>query len=244
MQYAPVTELGVVFLFASLCHKLGVRVEAIRPQFPDCIVYQKQANGERRLRIEFELHSRHFKTHGHSPRGCDWIVCWEHDWPEVPKNITVVELRAFFGKQQKVWIQPVIRSQQYHLTHERLCWGLSKRATPGDILLMYRCLPVKAITDIYSLRGPLALGRAEWRDGQCYGGDIRKVCHLGSPIFLDDMRRHPVLKTASFIRCNMQGNLNVTEYKHWLLDLVVRRNPSAAAALKRIAVPGGAKPAW
>jgi hypothetical protein len=36
MQHAPLTELGVVFLFGMLAKELGFVVEAIGAPFPDC----------------------------------------------------------------------------------------------------------------------------------------------------------------------------------------------------------------
>lgn len=61
----------------------------------------------RRIRIEFEYRSRNFKLHRHEPRGCDWIVCWIHNWPEAPSSLRVVELRREFGLGFNVWFQPV-----------------------------------------------------------------------------------------------------------------------------------------
>ncbi|MDI3464707.1 MAG: hypothetical protein OJF50_003528 [Nitrospira sp.] len=36
LQYAPVNEQGVVFLFGMLCKELGYIVEIVKPGFPDC----------------------------------------------------------------------------------------------------------------------------------------------------------------------------------------------------------------
>lgn len=112
LQYAPENELGVVFLFPQLAKKLRIKVERIRPGFPDCIAYQKTAHGEKKIRIEFEFRSSSFKGHNHSRKGCDWIVCWEHDWPGVPESIRVVELKKYFGVGFNVWIQPVLGKEQ------------------------------------------------------------------------------------------------------------------------------------
>ena len=50
-----------------------------------------------RVRIEFEFESRNFRDHGHSPDGCDVIVCWQHNWRECPENIEVIELKSVIG---------------------------------------------------------------------------------------------------------------------------------------------------
>src|SRR4030042_5206297 len=110
-HYAPQNELGVVYLFSFFIKKLRLRVDQIRPQFPDCIAYQKVGGKEKRVRIEFEFKSKNFIPHlkdlRYKKEGCDWIVCWEHNWPDAPKNIQIVELRTYFGLGFNVWIQPV-----------------------------------------------------------------------------------------------------------------------------------------
>ncbi len=71
---------------------------------------------------------------------------------------------------------------------------------------MYRSYPACSITDIFRFSGArLKRRKAGWREGECYGGDIERVCKLDAPIFLDDMRNHRVLSTAGF-SVNKQGN--------------------------------------
>lgn len=236
LHYAPENELGVVYLFASFARKLQVRVEEIRPAFPDCIAYQKVGGREKRIRIEFEFRSRNFKAHKHVARKCDWLVCWEDDWHDAPRSLRIIELKKMCGVGFKVWIQPVLASNQSYLdSGNRFDWGLSKRASIGDLLLMYRCSPTKTIEDIFLLTSPLHRRKAGWRSGYCYGGIIKRVCKLSSPIFLDDIRRHAVLKTASFVRKNLQGNLQVSEYWFYLHEMIVNRNPSLKKKLSRFA---------
>jgi hypothetical protein len=236
MQYAPQNELGVVFLFAQIAKKLQLRVEEVRPHFPDCIAYKRTGDTEKRVRIEFEFKSINFRSHKHDPKECDCIVCWHHDWPDVPGSIEVIELKRYFGATAKVWIQPVIKNQWHWLDeYDEINWGLSKRATPGDLLLMYRCYPEKKISEVFIFAGELSRAKADWREGDCYGGVIRRLCDLAAPIFLDDMRNHKVLKTSSFIRGNMQGNLLVSEYWPYLYEMIVTRNPQARKALSEYA---------
>jgi hypothetical protein len=185
LQYAPQNELGVVFLFSAIAPKLRLKVERIQPGFPDCVGYQKAGFGDKKIRIEFEYRSSSFRAHKHKAAGCDWIVCWEHDWPEVPPRIKVVELRRHFGLGFKVWIQGVIgKGQQEWLpTVNHAHWGLSKRTSPGDLLLMYYTSPACCIHDVFLRTGDLEVGEAGWRDGLCYFGEIKRVCRLESPIF-------------------------------------------------------------
>jgi len=95
LQHAPINEQGVVFLFGMVCFELGFVVESVRTSYPDCEA-KRRVNRKRdeweRVRIEFEYYSSHFRDHGHDPKGCDVIVCWQHDWPECP--LEVIELKT------------------------------------------------------------------------------------------------------------------------------------------------------
>jgi hypothetical protein len=80
MMFAPTNEIGVVMLFALAAEALGFVIEATHSTFPDCYAWQCVAPGRyRRVRIEFEYASTNFRIHRHDPRGCDLLVCWEHD---------------------------------------------------------------------------------------------------------------------------------------------------------------------
>jgi len=226
LRYAPENELGVVYLFAHVAKKFQLRVEKIQPSFPDCLAYRRIGNSEKPVRIEFEYRSSSFRAHKHDASGCDCIVCWHHDWPDVPKHIEIVELKRLFGWAFQVWIQPVIKDQYRFLDGcDEVEWGLSKQTTPGDLLLMYRCSPMKQISDVFVLTGRLRRKKADWRAGECYAGRICRVCSLSTPIGLDDFRNHEILKGATFIRRNMQGNHLVTEYWHYLYEMILQRNP-------------------
>ena len=236
LEYAPANELGVVFLFAHVSRRLQFRIEEIRPQFPDCIAYRRMGDSEKKTKIEFEFRSSSFKAHRHDAAGCDVIVCWHDDWPDCPARIEVIELKKFFGLSRKVWIIQAIKSFQAQLDEfDRFDWSMSKQVTPGDVLLMYRCTPTSAISDVFLFEGcSKKRGRAGWRDGEAYFGAIRRICHLASPVFLVDMQNHRVLKTASFVRRNMQGvGLRATEYWPYLYDMILERNPSTAKMLTR-----------
>jgi hypothetical protein len=152
LQYAPENELGVVFLFSKYAKRLQFRIEQIRAAYPDCIAYRYAGDSEKKVRIEFEFRSSSFKTHRHEADKCDCIVCWHHDWPDVPPNIEVIDLRHYVGASVKVWIQQAIKSQWSALDEKNvLHWALSKQTTHGDLLLMYRCYPCCAITEFFAL---------------------------------------------------------------------------------------------
>jgi hypothetical protein len=95
MRYEPVNEQGVVYIFGKLAEKLGIEVERIQTEFPDCEAMREIEPGRwQRVRIEFEYASRNFHLHRHAVDGCDIIVCWIHNWPDCPENLEVIELRS------------------------------------------------------------------------------------------------------------------------------------------------------
>jgi len=237
LHYAPENELGVVFLFAHLAKRYRLTIDQIGASFPDCIAYQKTDRGEKPVRIEFEYRSRNFRGH-HSARGCDWIVCWEHNWPAVPKHLRVVELRKAFGLGFNVWIQPVASPYKEGLWKLRSSprWSVPSRASKGDLILYYHVgAPDKSIKQIFVLAGPVTYERAQWKQGKDYFGPIHLVCRLNAPFFLEDFKRDRILRTAGFVRADMQGRPVVTEYWPYLYDRIVRRNPSIRRMLEKYA---------
>jgi hypothetical protein len=238
LRCAPSNELGVVFLFSKIAKRLQFRIEEIRAAYPDCLAYRHVGDSEKLVRIEFEFRSSNFRMHGHDSLKCDCIVCWHHDWPGVPARIEVIELKKFFGVPLKVWIQTAIKSEQSKLDkRNQLNWALSNRATHGDLLLMYRGYPACNIADIFHFAGhKLQRGPTGWRDGDASFGRIERVCKLDAPLFLTDLRNHKVLRTASFVRQNMQGSgLLVSEYWPYLHSIIYERNPASRKSLARYA---------
>ena len=91
LAFAPINELGVVFLFGAVAMRMGFVVTRLQPGFPDCEALRRVDRDRWQLkRIEFEYESRNFIMHEHDIQGCDIIVCWKHNWPECP--LEVVEL--------------------------------------------------------------------------------------------------------------------------------------------------------
>lgn len=91
LVYGPMNENGVIFLFGKVIEDLNMYIEEIKPGFPDCIARRFTGRGWEKVLIEFEFRSSHFQDHKHDPKGCDIVVCWEHNWPECPPE--VIELR-------------------------------------------------------------------------------------------------------------------------------------------------------
>lgn len=91
LVYSPLNENGVIFIFGKVIEDLNMYIEEIRPGFPDCVGRRFTGKGWEQVLIEFEYRSSNFLAHGHNPKECDIIVCWEHDWPDCP--IEVIELK-------------------------------------------------------------------------------------------------------------------------------------------------------
>ena len=76
-----------------LAERLGFVVMKVQTEFPDCEALRHIGDNRwQHVRIEFEYESRNFLKHMHDPKGCDVIVCWEHNWRECP--VEVVELKT------------------------------------------------------------------------------------------------------------------------------------------------------
>ncbi len=94
MAHAPVNEDGVLFLFGVVAADLGFRIERVQRGFPDVEAKREVAPGMWELQLwELEWLSRNFKEHKHDPKGCRGIICWKHNWPDVPEGLEVIELR-------------------------------------------------------------------------------------------------------------------------------------------------------
>ena len=105
MAYAPVNELGVIYLFGVMSWQLGFIVHRLQPEFPDCEAMRRISDDKCQLvKIEFELESRNFFKHRHDPRKCDLIICWRHNWPKCP--LEVIELSKILSDQQSAFGTP------------------------------------------------------------------------------------------------------------------------------------------
>jgi len=245
MEYAPINELGVVALFAEWAKTKRIRINRIQAGFPDCIATLPTGRGSKRIRIEFEFKSSSFRAHGHDAKGCDWIVCWEHDWPEVPARISVIELRKEFGFGFSVWICPVsnkgTREDYSAMLRERatkaIDWSMPRNANKGDLILFYHAAPISGIADIFRMISPVVVEKKTWRLGKeednDYFAHATRVARLGAPVHLVHFRNHPVLRDAGFVRARFRGRARVTQYWPFIRDLVIELNPPVKRQLRR-----------
>jgi hypothetical protein len=236
MHYAPRNEQGVVFLFSDYAKKNRIRIEEIRTAFPDCIAYQKTAGGEKRVRIEFEYRAKNFLTHGHTSSECDWIVCWENNWPSAPEHLRIIELRVDYGLGHCVWMMPVESAEDKKELDRKnkTDWSVPATAHKGDLILFYYRLPDKFVKCIFKVDSNVEHKPASWFDGEKdYQAVIRKVAWLECPLHLSEMQNDKILATAGFVRGNLQGRRNVSAHRDHLLSLILKRNPR----LNRILTP-------
>jgi hypothetical protein len=235
LRYAPANELGVVFLFAHLAHKWKIRVDQIRAAFPDCIAYQKVKNGERNLLIEFEYKSSNFIAHKHDRSKCNMIVCWEHDLVKVPPNIEIIELRNEFGLGFHAWIMPINDPYKAELREIRYSdkWSVPRQTHKGDLILFYFTLPDQFISELFVAEDNAKSVKAGWKKGMDFMAPIKKICSLKSPIFYQDLKRHPVISHSHFVRFQMRGRINAIEYWPYLSDMIIKRNPACKSVLSK-----------
>jgi len=101
MTYEPVSEMGVLALFAMLAEELGIVFECVGAGFPDIIAKRRDPKTGRHtpILIEAEFKSSNFVRHGHSPDGCNMVVCWLDDWAERPPGIEVLCLKRYLRER-------------------------------------------------------------------------------------------------------------------------------------------------
>ncbi len=93
LRHAPVDVGGVIFLFGMVARELGFNVEAMSSGFPRCEAKRQIAPGRwTRVRIDFEVESRHFHDAGRSAAACDLLICWRDTWPDRPATLDVLSL--------------------------------------------------------------------------------------------------------------------------------------------------------
>ncbi len=248
LRYAPNNEMGVVFLFSHLCRRMQLHVESVQAGFPDCIALQRVGGKERRVRIEFEFRSSNFRAHGHSPDGCDWIVCWEHDWPDAPAHLKVIELREYFDHGFNVRVD-IGRPQDEWPVRGRHTFG--KRVRKGDLVLFYEASPSQWLRQIYAVGGTVAseqrgrkVAASSVRENYEFRGDpvfgtpgyrhvhlLRRVCVLDPPLQMKSLQTKNLaaIKEAIF---SQKHNRKITEHWWLLYELLIRRYPALAAALE------------
>ena len=228
MQSGPVNELGVVCLFALLSKRLGFVIRRIQAGFPDCVAQKRTGRGWKTIRVEFEFNAKSFKTHRHRARSCDYIVCWENDWPDAPKNIEILDLRRQV-EPRRVWLQAVAHKYWGSLDErKRVWWSLPRLAKKDDLLLFYHKTPRQELRHIAVVTENAAPNRS-WR----WGGNIRVIVRLEQPVSLAHIRASAILKKSPCVRGNFQSRYDVNPWWSEWYRLVAVLNPDLRDKLAR-----------
>lgn len=234
LDHVPDNEQETIFLFSQMYRQLGfTKVLKFQPHgFPDCMAYR----GKKQIGIEFELKSSSFLAHGHNPKECDYLVCWEDNWQNVPKNLKVIELRNYFMLNPNVWMISVGKESKNDLDnedyHEK--WSVPAKVYVGDIILFYYNAPDSAIKNIFVAEGKKVREQAgDWnnRETDIYA-PVRMICRLDNPLSLKEMQNDDILKESGFVKRDMNGKCEVTEYAPKLRELILAKNPEIEGKLR------------
>lgn len=102
LMRSPKTEQETIILFSHLCQSLGFRIEYVGTRYPDAYLQHKEDGEWVSKTAEFELYSSSFVSHMKKYRkdkeSCDMIICWIHDWDEIPKELEVIDLKKELEK--------------------------------------------------------------------------------------------------------------------------------------------------
>ena len=237
MAYAPISELGVVYLFGRLAPKLGFQVEYIHPHFPDCIATR---HGKRR-RIEFELWASDFGNHHHSPKGADIIVCWENDWQDRPlpfRKLEIISLKPYVGAEPRIHVVGCGECNVTHLNARGIEWNVSGHTQVGDLVLIYRSAPTAAICDAWQVVGPFNRFSKRNKAGRWPGlqAGLKRVARFKRPLTYDILKRDPRTKKLTVVTRRFRGKMDITLDWFSIYEVLIERNPSAKALLKPFVV--------
>jgi hypothetical protein len=239
MDNEPRNEAGVIILFTLAMNKLGFSgVGKAQGKFPDCIARRRG----KRLMIEFEYKSKHFITHGHleelGRKKCT-IVCWEDNWQNPPRNISIISLSRELGLSNRVRLTHVQDEDDIRFLdktrRKKFPWSMPAGTRKGDLLLVWRSGPKQSkFYDILQ-----ALQDATPKRHFSGWGECKIICHLKNPVTLKDIRNHRELGNSPMVRSAffMGSNKELTPYWAWLYQLILERNPYASRIFKDFA-PG------
>jgi hypothetical protein len=239
MDNEPRNEAGVIILFTLKMKDLGFSgVVKAQGKFPDCIARRRG----KRLMIEFEYKSKHFVLHGHlkelKRKKCT-IVCWEDNWQNPPRNISIISLSRELGLSNRVRLTHAQDKGDIRLLdktrRKSMPWSMPAGTRKGDLLLVWRSGARQSkFQDILE-----ALENATPKYGYSGWGKCRIIYHLRNPVTLQDIKNHNVLGRSPMVESAffMGSNKELTPYWTWLYQLVVDRNPEIQRVLRGFA-PG------
>jgi len=99
LLFEPTYEMEVVYLFSILHRELGFPyILHMSDAFPDATVMDKEKNTKK---VEFEIYSSNFISHGHNALEADYIICWENDLRDIPDKFpTIIALKDWLEQEK------------------------------------------------------------------------------------------------------------------------------------------------
>jgi len=229
LERVPQQELEIIFLFAEHFKSLGfTKVKKMQQRFPDCIAYRKTNSGIKEVIIEFELQSINFNTHGHNPKKCDCIVCWEDNWLDKPKNLEIIELRKHYGVLPRVWIMAVGNGYKDKLSEaDEWDWSVPSKSHAGDLVLFYYTAPESCIKDIFVINGQYSKRKSgSWTIKKTdVFANISRIASIRSPLSFEEIKTDKTLSNSHMVAMQMQGRFDVTGEWYRIYHMLIVKNP-------------------
>jgi hypothetical protein len=222
MVFSPTTESALIFLFGSKAKEMGFVIKKFNSSGIDCNAMQRTPRGWKECRIEFELYSHDFKTHGHKRSQCDIIISWEDTILRKSGFPEVIELRPYFTKTCQIWMMAYDEKYYWSLEHyKRATWSIPKGSHKGDLLIMYCKSPKSRITHLLTMTSNVQPDK-KWK----WQAKTKRVTALQEEkqIKFAELKASPNLKDAHFIKRKMQGRFNVTPYWPQILKMILGKN--------------------
>jgi len=96
--FSPLYEIEVIMIFSKLMESLKMKTVCVSDSFPDAELLVRRGNKWINVSAEFARNSIDFERHGHDPDDCDMIICWKHNWSDIPSDMKIIELRKVLEK--------------------------------------------------------------------------------------------------------------------------------------------------
>jgi hypothetical protein len=228
LERVPQQEIEVIFLFSQIFQDYGfTKIKKIQSnRFPDCIAYRKTSSGREEVSIEFEYQSINYKNH--LPKLSDYLICWEHNWYDIPEKLKVIELRQYFGYTPKIWVLSVGNQSKQELSEsDEQDWSVPSKSRAGDLILFYHNAPDSCIKEIFQIKGQYSKAKAGYwtkRKTDVFA-HIDRIAIIKSPIYYEDLKRDKFLSHSHMMMVQMNGRFDITPYWHNLYDHIVTKNP-------------------
>lgn len=106
-MFEPRNEQGVIVRFVQ---EYPDMIVSIQTGFPDAIIRNQEGV---ELRAEFEYCSSNFRQHGHDPRECDIIICWEHDLENTVMPVITLKDKCGMINQDQLPLPSAIEAEYW-----------------------------------------------------------------------------------------------------------------------------------